>query len=148
MSTTTINVAPRVSRVDDLKAMLESRRAEVVRELQDKIRAVRSDGIAHRDLLEDAERAELDLQDDIGFALIQLKTEMLNQIDSALRRLQEGNYGDCFECGTEIAEARLRALPFAVRCRDCEQGREAAHGRERLTEQRRGSPALFVDLGG
>jgi DnaK suppressor protein len=148
MSTTTVNAAPRASRVDDLEAMLESRRSDLVRERHAKIRPLRRDGIAQRDLLEEGERADLDLQDDIGFALIQLKTEMLNQIDSALRRLYEGNYGDCFECGTEIAEARLRALPFAVRCRDCEEGREAAHGRERLMKLRRGSPALFVDLGG
>ena len=147
MSTTTINAAPRVSRFNDLKAILESRRSEIVRELHDKIRAVRSDGIADRDVLEDAERSELDLQDDIGFALIQLKTEMLNQIDAALRRLDEGKYGDCFECGAEIAKARLRALPFAVRCRDCEQSREASDERQRFAGPRR-FPALFLDLGG
>ena len=147
MSTTTINATPRSSRFNDLRTILESRRFEVVRELQNKIRAVRSDGTADRDVLEDAERSELDLQDDIGFALIQLKTEMLNQIDAALRRLDEGHYGDCFECGGEIAEARLRALPFAVRCRDCEQSREAADERERFMGQRRASPALLLDLG-
>ena len=148
MSTTTTNAASRVRRLNDLRTILESRRSETVRDLQNKIRAVRSDGIADRDVLEDAERSELDLQDDIGFALIQLKTEMLNQIDAALRRLDEGNYGDCFECGAEIAEARLRALPFAVRCRDCEQSREAAHERERFMGQRHGPPALLLGLGG
>jgi DnaK suppressor protein len=137
-----------VSRFNDLKTILESRRSQIVRELQDRIRAVRSDGIADRDVLEAAERSELDLQDDIGFALIQLKTEMLNQIDAALRRLDEGNYGDCFECGGEIAEARLRALPFAVRCRECEQSHEASDERERFAGPRRASPALLLDLGG
>jgi len=147
MSTTTINATPRASRFNDLRTILESRRSEVVRELQNKIRAVRSDGTADRDVLEDAERSELDLQDDIGFALIELKTEMLNQIDAALRRLDEGKYGDCFECGGEIAKARLRALPFAVRCRDCEQSREASDERQRFAGPRR-FPALFLDLGG
>ena len=46
-------------------------------------------------------------------------------------RLEEGNYGYCFECGDEIAEQRLRALPFAVRCKDCEEAREVAEQRER-----------------
>jgi DnaK suppressor protein len=73
--------------------------------------------------------------------------EMLKQIDAALRRLEEGSYGDCFECGAEIAQARLRALPFAVRCRECEQSREADE-RERFSGQRRGFPTLFLDLGG
>ena len=49
------------------------------------------------------------------------------------------------ECGNQIAEARLRALPFAVRCRDCEEAREAAELRERVS-QRRGSSALFVNM--
>jgi RNA polymerase-binding transcription factor len=148
MSTTRIKASPKASRIDGLKTILESRRREVVHELQEKIRAVRSDGIMDRDVLDDAESSELDIQDDIGFTLIQLKMEMLNQIDAALRRLGEGNYGDCFECGGEIAEARLRALPFAVRCRECERNREAADERERFMAQRRGSPSLFSDLGG
>jgi DnaK suppressor protein len=147
MFTTTIKAAPKASRFTDLKTILENRRSELVSELQDRIRAVRSDGITHRDVLDDAEGSEVDIQDDVGFALIQLKTETLNKIDTALRRLEEGHYGDCLECGAEIAEVRLRALPFAARCRDCEESREAADERERFME-RRGSPGLFVDLGG
>jgi DnaK suppressor protein len=148
MFTTTIKALPKASRLKELQENLESRRSELVHELQRKIRTARSDGITDRDVLDDAESSELDIQDDIGFALIQLKMEMLNQIDTALRRLEEGSYGDCFECGGEIAEARLRALPFAVRCRDCEQSREAAGKRERFAGQRQGSPALLLDLGG
>jgi DnaK suppressor protein len=147
MRTTTTNSAPRASRFNELEAILESRRAEIVRKVQHKIRSARSDRNTDRDVLDAAESSELDIQDDIGFALTQLKAEMLSQIDAALRRLDEGTYGDCFECGGEIAAARLRALPFAVRCRDCEQRREAADERERFMRQRRGSPDLFVDVG-
>jgi DnaK suppressor protein len=125
MSMATNTVASRAGRFKELEAILESRRFGILSELQDRIRALRSDGVADRDVREDVEKSELDLQDDIGFALIELKTEMLNQIDAAIRRLHEGNYGDCFECGGEIAEARLRALPFAVRCRECEHSHEA-----------------------
>jgi DnaK suppressor protein len=146
MFTTTIKAVATASRFNELKTILESRRWELVHELQDKIRAVRTDGITDRDVLDAAESSEVDIQDDIGFALIQLKTETLNKIDTALRRLEEGSYGDCLECGEEIAEARLRALPFAVRCRDCEESREATDQRERSMAQRRGSPALFLDL--
>lgn len=146
MPTTTIKVPSTARRFTHLKAILEDRRSALVHELRDRIRAVRIDAHSGRDVLDDAEGVEVDIQDDIGFALIQLKTETLTQIDAALRRLEEGRYGNCFECGTEIAEARLRALPFAVRCKDCEQGREAADERERLKGLRRGSPALFVDL--
>ena len=60
-----------------------------------------------------------------------MKAETLNKINDALARLEEGDYGNCFECGEEIAEKRLRALPFAVRCKDCEEAREVAAKRER-----------------
>ena len=142
---TTTNAIANGRRFIDLKTILESRRWELVHALQDKIRAVRSDGIRDRDVVDEAESSEVDIQDDIGFALMQLQAETLKKIDTALRRIEEGDYGDCSECGGEIADARLRALPFAVRCRDCEAVREATDQRERSMTFGRSS-ALFVDL--
>ena len=52
--------------------------------------------------------------------LLQMSAETLARIDAALRRLDVGQYGFCAECAKEIAERRLRALPFAVRCQACE----------------------------
>ena len=75
-------------------------------------------------MLETGDGSESDIQEDIEFALIQMKAETLTKIDEALTRLDEGAYGYCYECGEEIAERRLRALPFAVRCKDCEAARE------------------------
>ena len=129
----------------ELRRMLEDRRRELVYEVQGKIRDGRRDYTKEREVLDEGESSEVDIQEEIEFALIQMKAETLNKIDAALRRLEEGTYGECFECGDEIAEARLRALPFAVRCKDCEEAREAAELRERMT-QRRGSSALFVDM--
>jgi DnaK suppressor protein len=140
---TTTTVA-RARRLEDFRAILESRRAELSQDVEVRIRDVRSEGIGDRDVRDAAESSEIDIQDDIGFALIQLKAETLNKRITALRRIDEGDYGDCFECGGEIAEARLRALPFAVRCRDCEAIHETPDRRERLTASR-SSSALFVD---
>jgi len=67
-------------------------------------------------------------------------------LQDALARLDQGDYGNCFECGEEIAEKRLRALPFAVRCKDCEEAREAAEQRERQLAAKRGSSSLFFDM--
>jgi len=63
-----------------------------------------------------------------------------------LARLERGDYGFCYECGEEIGEKRLRALPFAVRCKDCEEARETAEQRERQQAQRRGASSLFLDM--
>ena len=147
MATTTITKGAAKSRYNELKKMLEERRRELMSEVQGRIRDVRADGNKDRDVLDQGESSEVDIQEDIEFALIQMKSETLNKIEAALRRLEEGTYGDCFECGEEISEARLRALPFAVRCKDCEEARETAEQRERLA-QRRGSSALFFDVQG
>ena len=43
----------------------------------------------------------------------------LQKIDNALRRIESGDYGDCFKCGEEIAEARLNFDPASTRCVGC-----------------------------
>jgi DnaK suppressor protein len=97
-------------------------------------------------VLDAVESSEADIQEDIEFALIQMTSETLNKVNDALGRLEQGDYGNCFECGEEIAEKRLRALPFAVRCKDCEEAKEVAERRERQLNQRRGSTSLFFDM--
>ena len=137
-------------RYAELKRILEERRREIVSEGHEKIRDVRTEGANSptHGVLDAAETSELDIQDEIEFALIQMKAETLNKIDEALRLLDEGTYGYCFECGEEISEKRLRALPFAVRCKDCEEAREVKQQRDRLMAQRRGAASLFIDMQG
>jgi DnaK suppressor protein len=137
-------------RYAELKNILEERRREIMGQVQDKIRDVRTEGANNPavGVLDAVESSEADIQDDIEFALIQMKAETLHKIEQALRRLEEGTFGYCFECGEEIAERRLRALPFAVRCRDCEEARETAQQRDRLMQARRGAASLFIDMQG
>src|ERR1700733_13402802 len=121
------------SRYSGLKRMLEERRREIRAEVQGKMRNVRAEGTwggKLNEVLDAVESSEADIQDEIEFALIQMKSETLNKIVDALARLEQGNYGNCFECGDEIAEKRLRALPFAVRCKDREQALEVADQRQ------------------
>src|SRR5262245_10387809 len=135
------------ARYAELKRILEERRREILNQVQVKMRDVRAEGASGeaQGVLDAAESSEADIQDDIEFALIQMKSETLHKIEEALSRLEEGTYGNCFECGDEISERRLRALPFAVRCKDCEEARELAERRERQLSQRR-SAGFLVDL--
>jgi DnaK suppressor protein len=134
------------ARYSDLKQMLEDRRREILSQVHDKIRDVRTENVTGKvnAVLDPGESSEAGIQEDIEFALIQMKAETLNKINEALARLEEGAYGNCFECGEEISQQRLRALPFAVRCRACEEARETAQRRERMMAQRQA--ALFFDL--
>ena len=140
--------APR-SRYAELKRMLEERRREIQAEVQGKMRGVREEGTwggKLNEVLDAVESAEADIQEEIEFSLVQMKSETLNKINDALARLDHGSYGNCYECGEEIAEKRLRALPFAVRCKDCEAAREVAEQRERQLAARRGATGLFMDM--
>jgi DnaK suppressor protein len=136
------------SRYSELKQMLDDRRRELQAEVQGKMRGAREEGSwggKLNEVLDAVESAEADIQEELEFALVQMKSETLNKVNDALARLEQGSYGNCFDCGEEIAEKRLRALPFAVRCKDCEESKETAEQRERQLT-RRGTSSLFMDM--
>lgn len=133
-------------RYTELAKMLDERRRELANAVLDRKRDARADNITELDVLDEGETSEADTQEDIEFALLQMKTETLNKITLALQRLAEGTYGNCLECGDDIAAARLRALPFAVRCKTCEEARESAESLERIAAQRRQSSGLTFDV--
>ena len=133
-------------RKTDLREMLTVRRGEMREDVQSRIRQGRT--AQRTDARDDIDLSDADLQGDIEFALIQMRTETLSRIDVALSRLAAGEYGACVDCKGEIAPGRLRALPFAVRCQACEERREQAQGRARQLAQRRGSVSLFPDIVG
>jgi DnaK suppressor protein len=58
---------------------------------------------------------------DVGAALLEATARTVQGIEDALRRLKTGAYGTCQDCGDRIPALRLQALPFAERCRDCQQ---------------------------
>lgn len=43
----------------------------------------------------------------------------IRMIKAALERIADGTFGTCVACGQEISEARLNAVPYAARCRNC-----------------------------
>jgi|SRR5688572_19385010 DnaK suppressor protein len=138
----TATAAPR-RRSIKLKRMLEGRRRELAQDVHERIRDARAEDVTQRQSVDQGEVTELDTQDEIAFALLQMKADTLNRMDAALRRLDEGSYGNCIQCGGEIAEARLRALPFAVRCKGCEEALETDEERERHVAQRSASVVVF-----
>ena len=127
------------SRTARLRQMLNERRREVQHIVQSRVREGRADRPTVGD---EIERSDAGLHEDIDLALLQMRVETLIRIDEALVRLDAGKYGSCFECAGEIADLRLRALPFAVRCLPCEQQREQA---QQLTRKSGGGQSLFSD---
>jgi DnaK suppressor protein len=62
--------------------------------------------------------------------------EQLNEIDEALRRIEDGSYGYCEECGEKIGIGRLKAMPFTQLCVECKSRMEKEVGtRKRFDEE-------------
>jgi DnaK suppressor protein len=106
-----------------LRAILEDRR----REIQEKLRSLREGIPAEtKDVRDTEEQSVDDFVQEVDLALMQMKSETLKKIEQALLRLESGTYGRCQECDAEIPAARLRALPFAALCRDCQEETESS----------------------
>jgi DnaK suppressor protein len=116
-------------------------------------------GIVHSSIRDGRQRPPKDVGDlgedsvavhqvDLDMSLLQMRAQAVERIDEALTRLASDRYGICAVCGLEIAERRLRAVPFAVRCTRCEDRREENEDRFRETAKRGASFALAADSPG
>ena len=114
-----------------LRGILEDRR----REIHEKLRSLREGIPMDTPDVRDAEEQSVDdFVREVDLALMQMKTETLKKIDQAIFRLDEGTYGRCQDCDAEIPPPRLRALPFAALCRDCQAEAETNIRAQRETK--------------
>jgi len=104
--------------------MLLSLREETLRKIEEEVGAkVKEDPrFTTLSTMDIGDLSQFDLDADINYSLLQGHLERLRNINEALRRLDEGTYGYCEECGREIGIKRLKVLPFARYCVEC-QGR-------------------------
>lgn len=68
----------------------------------------------------------IDLIEDTGLTIADIHKERLIQLEEALRKLEEGTYGICDECGKEIDDERLKIMPFATLCVKCQSKKESS----------------------
>ena len=97
-----------------LRAQLEQLRDELTARIEG-IKADKSGGL-DADSKEQAQQLE---NRDVLNALAAEGADELAHVKAALRRLDEGTYGTCDECGSEIDSRRLEARPYAARCIVC-----------------------------
>lgn len=121
------------NRENQLKARLLARREVLRGEIRAALQA--SSEERHRDLAgavhDAADDSVADLLVDVNLKGMDRDARELAATAAALDRLARGEYGACVDCGSEIADARLEALPFAARCIECEERHERQHGRDR-----------------
>src|SRR5260370_15368663 len=80
---------------------------------------------------EDAgEMSELDLNRSTALTLGSSQSRLIEEIDEALGRIEDGTYGQCSRCGKPLDEERLKAVPTAEYDAECQAAIEAAQGIE------------------
>jgi len=68
-----------------------------------------------------------DLLIDIDNAMVHRDVEEIREIEAALERMSQGDYGNCIDCGLAIEVERLQAFPVAKRCLLCQGQYEKTH---------------------
>lgn len=127
----------RERRQDVLQKMLLGKRQEIIKEIEESLGQSLTEDQQRR--LESArdvgDQALMDLERELGISLMEMRNRRRQSIDEALTRLQEGTYGICAECGVEISEKRLQAVPFAKLCVGCQSRAELLEKIEREEER-------------
>jgi DnaK suppressor protein len=105
--------------VDDFRERLLEHRQEILNLYQRDLRA----GQASTDEgTEDiVDRANNSYNRELMFSLSDAERNQLLAVDAALERIEEGSYGKCINCGKDIGEKRLEAVPWARYCIDCQE---------------------------
>ena len=125
------------ARRNALRRMLMAKRQEIMDEIK---------GVLGQTLTEDNQRrlesamdvgdqALADLERELGISLMEMRNRKRQLIDEALMRLSEGTYGICADCGVEISEKRLDAVPFAKLCVACQSQEELLEKIEKEEER-------------
>lgn len=113
-------------REEELKRVLIIKRDELLKETRAEISKHMSGDIRKEieSALDEGDWSVIDLSEDINLRRLGTNRDTLMKIESALVKLKEHTYGVCDDCGEEISAERLKVLPFATRCRDCQEDRE------------------------
>ena len=104
-------------KLDQFRSQLESIRSELLGDVERSNHSVKEDDIGQiADISDDAARAyNRQLEGELG----EQEWKKLKQVDVAIEKIDEGEYGVCSECENTIPEARLQIVPYAEFCTQC-----------------------------
>lgn len=111
--------------VKKFKRLFETQKKDLL--FNDKI--VREDfSVNADDKYDEIDQATFDTEQSMRMRLRNRETLYLKKIEEALARIEEGNFGECEECGEDIELKRLEARPTATLCVSCKEDEERKEG--------------------
>ena len=111
------------SRSVSLRKIMLEKRVQLMQEIRDQLGQSLTEEQQRRfeSAMDSGDQALLDLEREMGISLQEKRNRERQMIDEALVSLEEGTYGICVECDTEISEKRLAVMPFARLCVECQE---------------------------
>ena len=92
-------------------------------------RVVREDfSVCADDRYDEIDQATTDIEQSMRMRLLNRETLYIKKIDEALKRIEEGTFGECDDCGEDIEVRRLEARPTATLCVSCKEEEERREG--------------------
>lgn len=82
------------------------------------------------DVLDSGDWSVFELTETLKLKTLESHHQIAIKLDESLRKLDDGSYGVCDDCDEEIGPGRLKVLPFATRCRDCQEDFEESDASE------------------
>lgn len=128
-----------------IKDMLLKKREDLVREIGRRSKASTESGA--QDIGDILDSVSEERTRELDMILTDREKRKLAQIDDAIERIEENTYGLCEDCGVKIPKARLKVLPFAKYCIECQEKteREEKYTREEPEEGIRKVPVGEVE---
>ncbi|MEN4053158.1 MULTISPECIES: RNA polymerase-binding protein DksA [Sulfurimonas] len=107
------------SELNYFKEILESRKEQI----QKNISSVNSElnQLSNLELNDEGDHASVNNNSMVESAIVQQQTQELEEIEKALSKIANGEYGICEMCEDDIGFQRLKVKPHAVYCIDCRE---------------------------
>jgi DnaK suppressor protein len=114
------------TRQDEFRKILHSQMEELLMEAEKTVNGMNAD---KENFPDPTDRALLESNRNFQLRIRDRERKLLNKIQEALARLEDGSFGICEECGEEIGVERLRVRPVTTLCIDCKKRLEALERR-------------------
>jgi DnaK suppressor protein len=95
--------------------ILERKEAELVQVLR------KRDGMAIEKSADQMDEIQYALERDLEIGNVDRESTLLREVKAALRRIHDGSFGTCIDCDWAINPKRLAAVPWALRCIECQE---------------------------
>ena len=119
------------NKFEAVRKKLTGMRQDLIREAKAEIVQILDGGGKYNGVSDDGDLADVEIRDALQAATLTRHRSAVKAIEEALRRIDDGDYGICEDCDEDIPAGRLNAMPFALRCIECQEKHEMTRSRRK-----------------